>query len=129
MKNRKQAVMKANEYKSRIHKYGIKKPRKQVNWRLEVVKINEAFQHLTSKKSKDEFAVKHWKEQSKNNNLITKSLDCMGLDYSNDQEKTENKRKEHELKKANSKKAQNLALELAAHIDAIGCEKSKKENG
>ena len=48
MKNRKQAVMKASEYKSRIQKYGKKPRRNQVNWRLEVVKINEAFQHLTS---------------------------------------------------------------------------------
>ena len=48
MKNRKMAVMEAkNEKSRRRRKFQIQK--EEENWRTEVVRINEAFQHLTRK--------------------------------------------------------------------------------
>ena len=48
MKNRKQAVMEAREYKSRRRKYKKEKD-EELNWRLEIVRINEAFQVIQDK--------------------------------------------------------------------------------
>ena len=76
---------------------------------------------------RSEFASKHWKEQSHNNILITKALDCMTLD--DGLEKEAERKRIHESKKAESKKAQILALQIADHIDALGCEKSKAQTG
>ena len=85
------------------------------------------FQHLTRKKDRSEFASKHWKEQSHNNILVTKAVDCMMLD--DGLEKEAEKKRIQELKRAESKKAQTLAMQIASHIDDMGCEKSKTQNG
>ena len=69
---------------------------------------------------RSEFASKHWKEQSHNNILITKALDCMTLD--------DGLAELAELAEAESKKAQILALQIADNVDALGCEKSKTQN-
>ena len=46
MKNRKQAAMKARELKNinKKKKYGYQARKREMNWRMEIVKINEAFQ-------------------------------------------------------------------------------------
>ena len=44
MKNRRQAVMEAKEYKSKKRKPKKTEEEEDINWRVEVVRINEAFQ-------------------------------------------------------------------------------------
>ena len=44
-------------------------------------------------------------------------------------EKEAEKKRIQELKRAESKKAQTLAMQIASHIDAMGCEKTKTQNG
>ena len=82
------------------------------------------FQHLTRKKDKSEFAAKSWKVQSHQNVLVTKTLDCLSS-----KQNSEKRKKVHDVKKAESERAQALALEIAAHFDSLGCEKSKSQNG
>ena len=85
------------------------------------------FQHLTRKKDKSELAVKSWKVQSHQNVLITKTLDCLSNKTS--EQSKEEKKKVHEVKKAESERAQALALEIAAHIDSMGCNTPKPPTG
>ena len=86
------------------------------------------FQHLTRKKDKSEFAVKSWKVQSHHNVLVTKTLDCLTSNLTAEQT-AEEKKKVHEVKKAESERAQALALEIAAHIDSMGCNTPKPPTG
>ena len=70
-------------------------------------------------------AVKSWKVQSHNNVLISKTLDCLSSVNPESTLSLEQKKKLHEDKMGECAKTQALALEIAAHIDAIGSEKSK----
>ena len=126
MKNRKMAVMEAkNEKSRRRRKFQIQK--EEENWRTEVVRINEAFQHLTRKKDRSDTAVKSWKVQSHHNVLVTKTLDILALDPEKGCTSNEEKKKYHAKKKAESERAQQLALQIASHIDSMGSEKDYRE--
>ena len=83
---------------------------------------------MTRKKTRTEFATKTWKTSSHNNVLITKTLDCLQLDDTVTDQKRDEKEKIREQKRAESKQAQALALELASRIDSLA-EKPKHQNG
>ena len=88
------------------------------------------FQHLTRKKDKSDLAVKSWKVQSHHNVLISKALDCLSsVNPESNSLSLEQKKQIQEGKMVESAKTQALALEMAAHIDAIGSEKPKTQNG
>ena len=74
-------------------------------------------------------AVKSWKVQSHNNVLVSKTLDALSSVNPESTLSLEQKKKIHEGKMEESAKTQALALEIAAHIDAIGSEKSKTQDG
>ena len=69
------------------------------------------------------------KVQSHNNVLITKTLDCLSVDPESSALSLEQKKKINEGKMEESARTQKLALEIAAHIDAIGSEKTKPQTG
>ena len=60
--------------------------------------------------------------------MITKTLDCLQLDDTVTDQKRDEKEKIREQKRAESKQAQALALELASRIDSLA-EKPKHQNG
>ena len=74
-------------------------------------------------------AVKSWKVQSHNNVLISKTLDCLSSVNPESTLSLEQKKKIHENKMVESARTQAVALEIAAHIDAIGSEKPKTQTG
>ena len=60
--------------------------------------------------------MKSWKVQSHHNVLVTKTLDCLTSNLTAEQT-AEEKKKVHEVKKAESERTQALALEIAANIE------------
>ena len=86
-------------------------------------------QHLTRKKDKTEFAMKTWKTGSHQNHLITKTLDALALDPTQTDGEKEERDKMRAKKREESKQAQALALQIASHIDTLGLEKPKVQNG
>jgi len=133
MKNRKQAMMKAQEDRNKPKSQNQiqSRLRREKSWRVDVVMINEAFQHLTRKKTRTEFATKTWKTSSHNNSLMSQTMDCFQLDEAVTDKNRDEKEKIREKKRANSKQAQALALTLASRIDTLAekTEKPKHQNG
>merc|ERR1719350_2135880 len=95
------------------------------NSREEVLQLNEALQHLTRKKDRSEKAKSSWKQQSHANTLISKTLNSFGSDPKKPTTKSKDEGK-HGVTKAESKMAQELAMELAMGVD-VKKDKAKKQ--
>ena len=71
-----------------------------------------------------------WKQQSHANALISKTLSAFTVDPGKSSMSKEEKGKAHLMTKAESKQAQELAMEIAMGIDVDGKkEKPKKQSG
>ena len=129
MKNRKQAVMEAKgNKKGKKRTYQMKKDDEE-SWRREVVKINEAFQHLTRKKDRSDLAVKSWKVNQGKANLVTKTLECMAIDEGKKCVSNDERKKIQNAKKTESDRAQRLAEQIADHLHSMGIEEQKAKKG
>ena len=73
--------------------------------------------------------MKSWKVQSHHNALVTKTVNCLQIDPTKNCVSNDEKKKQFEKKKAESDRAQMLALHLANHLEDMGNEKLKTEKG
>ena len=73
--------------------------------------------------------MKTWKTQMHNTNLITQTVEAFTLDPTTTDETKLERERQRAMKKEESKRAQKLALEIASHIDDLGLEKPKVQNG
>ena len=89
------------------------------------MQLNEALQFLTRKKENSAKALSTWKSQARKIAVLSSLFDAdpNTLDINPDGTK-----RVHIMTKAESRMAQEMGFQIAAMVDSLGDEKSKKQN-